>query len=106
MTDWRKYEVPDWVVDDYNSRVSEKDRILLDSYSDMETEDDWIPSNDKVRSKASKSNPESFEQEVPKLGTAIKNLIITLLKLLGELFLFVLMSYIFFVIVVGLCRGS
>lgn len=29
MTDWRKYEVPDWVVDDYNSRVSEKDRMPL-----------------------------------------------------------------------------
>lgn len=32
MTDWRKYEVPDWVVDDYNSRVPEKDRMPLGSY--------------------------------------------------------------------------
>ena len=24
-----KYEVPDWVVDDYNSRVSEEDRLPL-----------------------------------------------------------------------------
>lgn len=26
-----KYEIPDWVVDDYNSRVSEEDRLLLGS---------------------------------------------------------------------------
>ena len=26
-----KYEVPDWVVDDYNSRVSAEDRLPLDT---------------------------------------------------------------------------
>ncbi len=26
-----KYEIPDWVVDDYNSRVSEEDRLPLGS---------------------------------------------------------------------------
>lgn len=31
MTNWEKYEVPDWVVDDYNSRVSEEDRLPLGS---------------------------------------------------------------------------
>lgn len=37
MTDWRKYEVPDWVVDDYNSRVPEKDRMPLGSYGAEES---------------------------------------------------------------------
>ncbi len=49
MTDWRKYEVPDWVVDDYNSRVSEKDRMPLgecgagDSYDDYDSKHVKIP---------------------------------------------------------------
>lgn len=59
MVDWKKYEVPDWVVDDYNSRVSEKDRMPLGSYSDMETEDDWIPSNDNNKLQTSKSKNEA-----------------------------------------------
>lgn len=42
MTDWRKYEVPDWVVDDYNSRVPEKDRMPLGSYGAEESYDSHI----------------------------------------------------------------
>ena len=30
MSDWEKHVVPDWVVDDYNSRVSEEDRLPLE----------------------------------------------------------------------------
>lgn len=29
MGDWKKHVVPDWVVDDYNSRVSEEDRLPI-----------------------------------------------------------------------------
>ena len=29
MGDWKKHVVPDWVVDDYNSRVSKEDRLPL-----------------------------------------------------------------------------
>lgn len=29
MSDWEKHVVPDWVVDDYNSRVPEEDRLPL-----------------------------------------------------------------------------
>ena len=29
MGDWRDHVVPDWVVDDYNSRVSAEDRLPL-----------------------------------------------------------------------------
>ncbi len=42
MTDWRKYEVPDWVVDDYNSRVPEKDRMPLGSYGAEESYDSHV----------------------------------------------------------------
>ena len=30
MSDWRKHVVPDWVVDDYNDRVSKEDRLPID----------------------------------------------------------------------------
>lgn len=42
MTDWRKYEVPDWVVDDYNSRVPEKDRMPLGSYGEDDSYDSHV----------------------------------------------------------------
>ena len=42
MTDWKKYEVPDWVVDDYNSRVPEKDRMPLGSYGAEESYDSHV----------------------------------------------------------------
>lgn len=42
MTDWRKYEVPDWVVDDYNSRVPKKDRMPLGSYGAEESYDSHV----------------------------------------------------------------
>ena len=29
MGDWEKHVIPDWVVDDYNSRVSKEDRLPL-----------------------------------------------------------------------------
>ncbi len=31
MNSREKYEIPDWVVDDYNSRVSEEDRLPLNT---------------------------------------------------------------------------
>lgn len=30
MSDWEKHVVPDWVVDDYNNRVSKEDRLPID----------------------------------------------------------------------------
>jgi hypothetical protein len=30
MSDWEKHVVPDWVVDDYNDRVSKEDRLPID----------------------------------------------------------------------------
>lgn len=30
MSDWEKHVVPDWVVDDYNSRVSKEDRLPIE----------------------------------------------------------------------------
>lgn len=42
MTDWEKYEVPDWVVDDYNSRVSEKDRMPLGRYGAGDSYDSHV----------------------------------------------------------------
>lgn len=48
MVDWKKYEVPDWVVDDYNSRVSEADRIPLGSYGAGNSHDDCDSENVKI----------------------------------------------------------
>lgn len=36
MNSREKYEIPDWVVDDYNSRVSEEDRLPLGDKIDNE----------------------------------------------------------------------
>lgn len=34
MGDWKKHVVPDWVVDDYNSRVSEDAKLPIGSSHD------------------------------------------------------------------------
>ena len=38
MSDWEKHVVPDWVVDDYNSRVPKEDRLPISETLD---EDDF-----------------------------------------------------------------
>lgn len=101
MTDWRKYEVPDWVVDDYNSRVSEKDRMPLGSYGDMGTEDDSYDSYVKIPMtkygsyQRDRKKAELLEQEAPKLEEAIKGLLLALLQLLGSLLLYVVIFILF-----------
>lgn len=104
MGDWEKYEVPDWVVDDYNSRVSEKDRIPLgrygagDSYDSYDSDDASVPMTKYGSYQKDRKKAELIEEEVPKLGTAIKGLLIALL----ELFCALILCYISLVISAGI----
>ena len=34
MSEWEKHVVPDWVVDDYNNRVSKEDRLPIGRSND------------------------------------------------------------------------
>lgn len=101
MTDWGKYEVPDWVVDDYNSRVPEKDRMPLGSYGADDSYDSHvkIPMTKYGSYQKDKKKAELLEQEVPKLSTAIKDLFLALLQLFGSLLLYVV---IFILLLLGL----
>lgn len=83
--DWRDYEVPDWVVDDYNSRVSEKDRIPLGkyargrAYNDCSLNKDRTPSSSYVKTKSDKIKVEPNKQINEDDINEAKGVMITLL---------------------------
>ena len=88
MSDWEKHVIPDWVVDDYNSRVSEEDRLPLrggNTTTDSDIDDYFCSATNTERS--SHSNTTSTQ---PQHSGIFSGMIIGLILLL---FIFLVIKF-------------